>query len=478
MAAVIYEGIVRTLSEFLFHRISLLHILLFGALLRAIGLVTASIIEVDGTVYARMGESFARGDLAQGLRGAFPPVFPVLLGLFHLVVPDIELAGRLVSFVFGVLLIYIVYLFMKKFFDEKHALLGAFFVAIHPYLVKYSVPVLTESVATFLFVTATFLFYKGWIEDCATDVALSGVMLGLTYLTRPEYIVFFAPMGLILLWKRKFIQTFVFLCCFFAFVLAYVYYMKWETGLVVVSKKAILAKSQTVTGGSHHSYLLPILPITTTLRHIPFVLLNFIKAQFLPFFVLAIMGFRSMDGRYLILTVSLIILHVLSIATISESTVRFSVEFVPLVLPFSVMGLGVFNKYLQRYRCRRFLYSSAIVILVGSSLVIGYSSPDKGRVIHKDAGLYLKQMDPGKVVASRLPFVPFYSRGKWAVTPVVKDCKQLLDAAKKSEAAYLVIDDGMLRKNITIEDCLTSLITVKEFRDGGDFVTIYRLQNE
>jgi len=469
---------VGSLNESFFRRISFLHILLFGALLRAIGLVSASIIEVDGTVYARMGESFARGDFAQGLRGAFPPVFPILIGLFHLVVPDVELAGRLVSFVFGVLIIYIIYLFMKKFFDEKHALWGAFFVAIHPYLVKHSVPVLSESVATFLFVMATFLFYKGWIEDCSTSVALSGIMLGLTYLTRPEYIVFFVPMGLILLWKRKFIQTFIFLCCVFAFVLAYVYYMKWETGLVVISKKAIMAKSQSAKGDPYHSYLLPILPIKLVIKYIPLVLLNFIKAQFIPFFILAIMGLKSIDGRYLLLTASLIILHILSIATISASTVRFSVEFIPIVLPFSVMGLGVLNKHLQRYRYRRFLYTSAIVILVGSSLVIGHTSPNKGRVLHKKAGLYLKQMDPGKIIASRLPFVPFYSRGNWVVTPVVKSCKQLLYAARKKDATYLVIDDGMLRSNISMEDCLTSLVTVKEFRDGDDFVNIYRLQNE
>jgi hypothetical protein len=84
-------------------------------------------------------------------------------------------------------------------------------------------------------------------------------------------------------------------------------------------------------------------------------------------------------------------------------------------------------------------------------------------------------VDPGKVVASRLPFVPFYSRGSWVVTPVVQDCKQLLYDAKKKDAVYLVIDDGMLRNNMTLEDCLGSLITVKEFRDGDDFVTIYRL---
>lgn len=467
----------RALRDLFFRRISLVHIVLLGILLRGFGLVTASVIDIDGTVYARMGESFARGDFAQGLRGAFPPVFPFLIGLFHLVVPDIELAGRLVSFVFGVLLIYVFFLFAKRFLDEKQALWGAFFVAIHPYLVKPSFQVLSESVAIFLFAVAIFLFYKGWTEDRSTDVALSGIVLGLTYLTRPEYIVFFAPMGLMLLWKKKFIRTLVFLCCFFAFVLAYMYYMKMETGLIVVSKKAILAKSQPVTGASHHSYLLPFLPIALVLKHIPSVLLNFMKAQFVPFFILAIVGFRAVDRRYNILIMSLVVVHVLSIATISASTVRFSIEFIPLMVPFAVVGLSIFSRYSERIRHGWFLYAAAVFILIGSSLVFGYSAPNKGRDIHKQAGLYLKNVDPGKVVASRLPFAAFYSHGTWVVLPERRKCMKLVDIAKNEGARYVVLDYTHEKNLEWSDECQRNLKLVKEIRSGEDFVVIYRVND-
>ncbi|MCX5842557.1 MAG: hypothetical protein NT022_02195, partial [Deltaproteobacteria bacterium] len=58
------------------------------------------------------------------------------------------------------------------------------------------------------------------------------------------------------------------------------------------------------------------------------------------------------------------------------------------------------------------------------------------------------------------------------------NCKQLLDTVTKKEANYLVMDDGMLSKTFKPEDCPASLVAVKEFRDGEDFVNIYRLQNE
>jgi len=468
---------VYTLSNLFIRRITISHIILFGALLRAIGFVTDYVIKLDGITYAWIGESFAKGDFIKGLRGVFPPVYPMLIGLFHVVIPDIELAGRLVSFVFGVLLIYASFIFAKRFFDEKEALWISFFVAIHPYLVKFSSEVLSESVATFLFVVSIFLFYKGWLEDRVTDIALSGAMLGLTYLTRPEYIVFFAPMGLILLWKKKYAKTLFFLCCFSVFVFAYMYYMKTETGLVVVSKKAILAKSQPVTGSSHHSYLLPILPIALMLKHIPSVCINFIKSQFVPFFILTVLGFRAVDKGYRILFISLVVMHILSIATISASTVRFSLEFVPLALPFAVAGLAVFDAYVKRYKIGRFLYASAMAILIVLSIVLGYSAPNRGRMLHKQAGQYLSQVDPGRVVASRLPFVSFYSQGSWVALPERRKCMKLIDIARDKKAEYFVLDDTIQKDLQWNDECRRTLKPVKEVRAGDDFVIIYRLNN-
>lgn len=462
-----------TVGNLFFRKISLSHIILLGALLRAIGFVTDYVIKVDGISYAWIGESFAKGDFIQGLRGVFPPVYPMLIGLFHVVIPDIELAGRLVSFVFGVFLVYVSFVFAKRFFDEKQALWISFFVAIHPYLVKFSSEVLSESVAVFLFVVAIFLFYKGWLEDRVIDIALSGAMLGLTYLTRPEYIVFFAPMSLMLLWKKRFAHIIIFLCCFFPFVISYMYYMKLETGLVVVSKKAILAKTQP-TGSSHRSYLLPFLPIALVIKYIPFVIFNFIKAQFIPFFIFAIIGFRAINKHYSIFILLLIVVHILSIATLSASTERFSIEFAPLVIPFAVMGLAIFSKSVQSYQKGRILYVSVLTITIALSLIMGYSAPNKGRALHKQAGLYLREIDPGKAIASRLPYVAFYSRGSWVALPERRKCNKLIDIAKDKNADYLVLDDTLLRGSEWSLECKHPMKLIKEIRWRDKFLEIYR----
>ena len=162
-------------KDVLFRRVNIYHIICLGLLLRVVGLIQTGYIRVDGTIYVKIGESFSRGAFAEAFRGAFPPVYPFFIGLFHLLIPDLELAGNLVSFVFGVILIYIVFVFVKKFFGSQYALVASFFVAIHPFLVRNSVTVLSESVATFLFALSVFFYYRGWIEDRSGDVALSGI---------------------------------------------------------------------------------------------------------------------------------------------------------------------------------------------------------------------------------------------------------------------------------------------------------------
>ena len=132
--------------------------------------------------------------------------------------------------------------------------------------------------------------------------------------------------------------------------------------------------------------------------------------------------------------------HIVSIATQSSSTVRFSVEFVPVVIPFAAAGFYRMKELLGRYRLQRSLYYSAIVIIVGSSLAQGFIVPDKGRLLHKQAGLYLGARDPGRRIASRLPLAPFYGKGEWVViSPKLRDCSQLLAAVREKDADYIVV---------------------------------------
>jgi Gpi18-like mannosyltransferase len=79
---------------------------------------------MDGISYAWMAENFARGSFNEGLKGYFHPFYPIFMAIFSFVVGDMEINGRLLSLIFGILLIYFTFVLLKRFFGEKKALYG------------------------------------------------------------------------------------------------------------------------------------------------------------------------------------------------------------------------------------------------------------------------------------------------------------------------------------------------------------------
>ena len=440
-------------------------ILLVGLLLRAFDVVNAVIIERDGITYALMGENFTRGAFKEALSGVFPPFYPLMIGFFHFLVPDIELAGRLVSLVFGVLLIYMCFLFFKRFLDEKKALIGALFVAIHPYLVKYSAQVLSESLAIFLFTVTIYLFYKGWLDSDVKAIGLSGFFLALTYLTRPEYVVFYIPLALILLKEKRFRHTMALVLSFLVLAFLYVLYMRFETGAWILTKKALLN---------------PFVSLPVFFTNVPDVAGHLLEVLFPPFVILLFLGFKRMNASYRNLALFLVFFHVFSLAWICHSTKRYSVEFVGALLPFAVVGLDVVRGWCERFRCRKILYFTAWALIIGSSLSQGLTVLHRDKALHKEAGLFMRSFDKGSTIASTRPYMSFYSRGKWVYisvdSPDVSSPPDLLCSATRKGAAYFVFDETMQQNSPMLGAYLSRLSMVKEIRQGNDFVVIYRLR--
>jgi 4-amino-4-deoxy-L-arabinose transferase-like glycosyltransferase len=429
-------------------------------------MVSAPTIEIDGTVYARLGESFSKGDFTAALRGVFPPVYPFFIGLFHLFIPDVELAGRLVSCVAGLLLIYVCFLFLKQFFGERNGLYGAFLVAIHPYLVRFSAQVLSESLATLLFALTVFSFYRGLKDGSRINFGVSGFLLALTYLTRPEYLVFYVPCAIILLAKRRFADTAFFFLLFLVFAFSYVAYMRVETGLWILSKKIPSLDFITMNA------------FLRMFAHIPYVVYSFAEAMFWPFLVLMFFGVTRIDKSYRNLSLLYVLFHVLSIGFISTSTRRFSVEFFPLMLIYVAQGTAVVKDFFVEKGSRNLLYLLAAV-LISISIFQGIPTPDYGRALHKQAGLFLSKKDPGQRIVSRLPFVPFYSGGTWVPITGTEKCPQLMALVKANKARYFVLDDVVQREAEQVDECLKTFFEpVIDLARDKDFVKILRLKNE
>jgi hypothetical protein len=459
-------------------------LLLFGGIaifLRILGLVTAGAIEMDGVEYAGAAELFARGEFGQALKGVRVPFYPLLTGVFNLVIPDVELAGRLVSLVSAILLIIFCFFMIRRLFGERTAIYATFFVAVHPYMIRFSSPVLSEALATVLFTVAVLLFYSGWVNSRSREIGLSGLFLTLAYLTRPEYIIYFGPLTVLLLIRqRRFLNTAAFLSCFVLIAFAFLIYIRMETGFWVIDKKMLAWKEKSAAGSSL-AFFFGSLSATAILKNIPVVLLRFGEAIFPPLLLLAILGFKRVEPRYRLLVLVLVATHVLGRSFVPHATKRYSVEFAPVIMVFAAQGIAALFDFFHRYRYRLPLFYASLCIIAGLSLFQGIPAGSHGRELHKQAGLYLRGEPAGGSVASRLPILTFYARTGWVDLPKTwaetQSCEKLRSALEAGNVRYLAIDDRIEKEAAPVISCLTEFRFSGEFRSGRNYLRIYEGQS-
>ena len=450
----------------------LLVVMVVGVVLRLVIFLSAPAIELDGIGYATVAGQFAKGLFGQALTNVFPPVYPLFVGLFHLAIPDVELAGRLVSLVFGMVTIYLSFLFAKRLLhDGTKAIWVAFLLALQPYLVRYSGAVLSESLATFLFAVTVFVFYMGWRGQRRWCMVVSGLCLTLTYLTRPEYVVFYAPFILVLLAGRRVRDSLLFLLPFLVLGSLYICYLWWQTGMWMVSRKATLS---------------PFVPLRAFFGNVPLVAYEFFIAIFPLFFVFALLGWRRVEKPYRNLVLLLVVFHVLSLSFVSHATRRYSVEFIPVSMIFVVEGIYAVNAYLvslfresTRHGARTAVTAVMVAVIACAAVFQAYVPPRYERALHKKAGLFLLHYQPGSVVASRLPLVAFYEKG----TPVdllsamseEKDLAHFTRVVAERKVDYLVFDEQVAEELPFLKAYLSRCVPVYAATARGTFIRVYRL---
>ena len=183
-------------------------LLALGLLIRLIFIFNGHYISPDGTQYASLGYHLFHkfhyaSNGAQFPDIIQPPLYPLLLGVFTFFLHP-EYAGKITSLIFGLALIWGMFRFAKQLTgNEKLALSAALFVALDPALVAVSSQVATEALYLFLLfcLYGLVLFYLK--TRTMRKIIAAAVMTGLIYLTRPEGLLYFGIILLILLLWRK-----------------------------------------------------------------------------------------------------------------------------------------------------------------------------------------------------------------------------------------------------------------------------------
>src|SRR5215469_15086750 len=149
-------------------------------------------IESEGAEYARIAENLRNGRgyvgiSTPGTQLVFPPLLPALIAATSLVTHnDYELAGRLVSFLLGVLLPLPVFGLAIRLFHWRTAAIAAIITAFYPLFVNLSFTVFSEGPYVTVLLSGVYLVLRAFDLQSITRWSLVGGAFGLAYLMRQE----------------------------------------------------------------------------------------------------------------------------------------------------------------------------------------------------------------------------------------------------------------------------------------------------
>lgn len=225
----------------------LLACILFAFAIRYFFIPQDSVINSDGVYYTILGERFVSGDLAAGISAYWSPLYSVLTGFSSLLFTEREFAGRFVSLVAGSLLIIPAYFLIREFFGSPAAYVGSILLVFHPFLIKSSGWVMTESVYTLILTTCVLSCWYALTRGDSRVFLITGLLMGAAFLTKPEAIGYLVLMlGLMLAAKffgesirfpRTVLNYLVLLLGFAFLVIPYCFHLHHKTGKWTLSQK-------------------------------------------------------------------------------------------------------------------------------------------------------------------------------------------------------------------------------------------------
>jgi 4-amino-4-deoxy-L-arabinose transferase-like glycosyltransferase len=201
------------------------------------------VIELNGIDYVRLAESMFAGEgyiaMFGGPHVLYPPLYPILIGIFTPLTGSPEIAGRVVSLLSGLVLIWALWSIAARVFGARAGLMAGALAAFHPLAIALTVSVHTEPVWLALMACAVWLTVLAIDEPTRKRAAGIGALTGLAYLARPEGLAFALLLtGLVAfswLWRRGSFKRNAAFCAvagvaFLVFAVPYMAFLSSEAG--------------------------------------------------------------------------------------------------------------------------------------------------------------------------------------------------------------------------------------------------------
>jgi 4-amino-4-deoxy-L-arabinose transferase-like glycosyltransferase len=407
------------------------------------------VIQPDGVVYLTVAKQFQT--TGSPFDPLFHPLYPICIALAQPLVGDWEMSGRLVSAFFGALVILPAFALARGIVGRQAALLAAVFIAVHPRLVQNSASVLCEATYTFLLVSGVLAARRGLVSGPRALIPFGGLCLGLSYLVRPEGVLYLVGLVLVALFmivtgrdRAAAILPWVgaTVLVFAVVVAPYVWYLAEVWGHVTLSGK-IDHNLPLSTGAATAPSPLPLRILENLL-----LFQKYAVPDLLPWVLLLLVlpgllargrttGWLGRDGL------------LLAAALPPFASLAFHVEpriflpILPFILPFAAVGTLWAAVTLTDAR-RGWRWSLAMALVVALVLVPWTFQPvlrpDAGAALYRQAARWIAETQPrDAVLLDRKPLVAFYSERRWVPLPRIGP-DELLAAARHAGARLVVLD--------------------------------------
>ncbi len=493
-------------------------IVLIGFIIRFILLNSNCIIEIDGSIYMKLAENLISGNGYKDLTGntnvLFLPLYPLISGIIGFLISNFELAGRLVSLIFGTGLIFIMYLLGKKMYSENVGLICSALAALYPVLTYISGIAYSESLYLFLF---TLSLYLGWLaleSKNSLKFFISGLIFGLAYLTKSEAIFFiFIFMILTLIynnyWKYKIKNVSLLLLGFVIISLPYWIFLYTQLGHFTLGTKGsaeflekayIVSQSEDVKeyelaylsldysaknykenmGGALNYFLGN--PIKIIKRYFSNIYLEqttaITKLYPLIFTLIAFFGLiksNYLDNKQKIVYLLSFFLAPLLVLPISYVSPRVILSNLIILLVWTSKGIKELDKIIRnKFRIKYLILSLILLVFLAGNYLISninisdtkFTTDIQKNCIYKTAGLWLKENYENTTLMTRDLRISYYAGALHKVLPY-GDIQHIIKEACKTNVNFVVLDRPKIEK---LRPELLYLLDEKKIPDNLKFI--------
>ncbi len=503
-------------------------IVIIAFLVRIIFFSLHNVVELDGAYYISLGVNlFENGiyrDIENNLNTNLTPGMPIAIGLMNLIVNGPILSARLISAIFGALLIIPVYLFTKRMFSRKEALIAGILTAFYTVLVYASTLTYSDSFYLFLFMLGIYFGWLGLNKDKIWMYLVTGLIFGIASLVRPESVLLpfiIILFGLIVLKKiqiKNILRFVLMLFIFFIVLSPWLIFEKEHSGKWQLSTKGgftYLHREFKIFTNEYEKNQFSLITDKSRIRLNPYnstidtgtvayiledpgkfisrYIINFRDSILIwltvifpiVFFILAFYGFLDTKDRIADAYLLLIIFYPFFIYAVYGSEGRWLLHTIPVLLIYTSKGLTKLEKWNKTFNVKIITFILSVLMLTAVLFVNSFApaSYEKSNqpVEHKTAGEWLKNnIGEGRVIMGRRPWVSFYSNGRYAYLPYA-DYADTMEYACKNNVEYFVADSRYLENlrpqlKFMLDDDFTDLNKIYENNINGNVIKIFKVE--